>query len=80
MESITVIAAEFDRRAERIEELINENDALRSVVRRLRTGWEPDIPVLGPEVWCWFHPDHDDPEPLSAVEVAVIEATKEVEQ
>ena len=47
------------------------------VIRRLRTGWEPDIPCIGPGVWCWFHPDTDEPEPMTAAEVAVIEATKE---
>lgn len=45
------------------------------MIRRLRDGWEPDIPCLGPEVMCWFKDDVDDPEPLTEAEVAVIEAT-----
>lgn len=52
-------------------------DAAEAVIRRLRGGWEPDIPCLGPEVWCWFHPDNDDPEPLTEAERAVVEATKQ---
>jgi hypothetical protein len=55
-----------------IDRLTGERDALRDVARRLRGGWKADIPCLGPEVWCWFHPVHD-PELMTSAERAVLD-------
>lgn len=53
-----------------------ERPAAHDVIRRLLDGWEPDVPCLGPEVWCWFRGD-DDPEPLTPAELLVLSAVKE---
>lgn len=70
-----------DEVADIVTGLEDENEALRSqlaaahdVIRRLRGGWEPDIPCIGPEVWCWFHPDEMDPVPMTPAERAVLDA------